>query len=383
MNFIRQIYDRFFPNVQPLPAGMYSYQSDASSSLPYRLHLRLEPDGNGMLIINAHTVLHLNQTAAEFAYYLIQQTPPEEVAQKTAKRYNIPAQQALQDYNDLKVRLETLIHTPDLDPNTFLDFERQTPHENLSAPYRLDCALTYQVSEPENPNAVPEDRVKRELSTEEWQSILLKAWKAGIVHIIFTGGEPTLRPDLPDLITTCEKTGQVTGLITDGLRLTNPHFVHKLLNAGLDHVMLVLDPSDEQSWEALRDLLPEDIFVTVHLTITHHNQADIPALIERLAEKGVKSLSLSAEDDTLKQALAAARDQANQRQITLTWDMPAAYSNLNPVSMELAEAQEQVEGAGKAWLYVEPDGDVLPGQGNLKVLGNLLNQSWEEVWQNR
>jgi len=37
---------------------------------------------------------------------------------------------------------------------------------------------------------------------------------------------------------------------------------------------------------------------------------------------------------------------------------------------------------GKTWLYVEPDGDVLPSQGIPFVLGNLITQEWEEIWKN-
>jgi hypothetical protein len=37
-------------------------------------------------------------------------------------------------------------------------------------------------------------------------------------------------------------------------------------------------------------------------------------------------------------------------------------------------------GAGKAWLYVEPDGDVLPAQGMAdKILGNLLRDEWSTI----
>jgi hypothetical protein len=37
-------------------------------------------------------------------------------------------------------------------------------------------------------------------------------------------------------------------------------------------------------------------------------------------------------------------------------------------------------GAGKAWMYVEPDGDVLPAQGEAdKVLGNFLHDGWEQI----
>jgi MoaA/NifB/PqqE/SkfB family radical SAM enzyme len=39
------------------------------------------------------------------------------------------------------------------------------------------------------------------------------------------------------------------------------------------------------------------------------------------------------------------------------------------------------DGAGKSWLYVEPDGDVLPAQGSSdKILGNLLNDEWEKIY---
>ncbi len=38
-------------------------------------------------------------------------------------------------------------------------------------------------------------------------------------------------------------------------------------------------------------------------------------------------------------------------------------------------------GAGHAWLYIEPDGDVLPAQGINQVLGNILKDPWETIWQ--
>ncbi len=45
-------------------------------------------------------------------------------------------------------KLNTLISTEDIDPVTYLGLERVEPYsQNISAPYRLDCALTYQVSE--------------------------------------------------------------------------------------------------------------------------------------------------------------------------------------------------------------------------------------------
>jgi MoaA/NifB/PqqE/SkfB family radical SAM enzyme len=59
------------------------------------------------------------------------------------------------------------------------------------------------------------------------------------------------------------------------------------------------------------------------------------------------------------------------------------YTTLNPVSLELkaAKGRPQPEGAGKAWLYIEPDGDVLPGQGLNKKLGNMVKDEWKKIWK--
>ncbi len=383
MNAFQKLLNLIFPPQQkPLPAGMYEFHTTAEAEKQYRMHLRLENDGSGLLVVNASTVLHLNQTAAEFAYHLIQQTPEDAAIQSVSQRYNVSRDQAREDYYELREQLETLAATEDLDPETFLGLDRSQPHQNLSAPIRLDCALTYQCSDGTRNESAPEDRVRRELVTEEWQEILTKAWAAGVPHILFTGGEPTLRPDLPELIKKAEALGQVTGLLTDGLRLTERDYLHHLLAAGLDHLMIMLDPAEEQSWEAVRDALAEDIYITVHLTLTPHNRADLFPVIDRLQKMGVPALSFSAIDVALAADLQAARDYATGKGFKLVWDMPVPYSQLNPVSMELVESGEHVPGAGTAWLYVEPDGDVLPAQGVVTVLGNLTADPWEKILAN-
>ncbi len=384
MNTINNLFERFFPSARPLPPGVYHYQAPTDAPKPYRLHLRIENDGSGILIINASTVLHLNHTATEFAYHLIQETPEEEVIRQVIKRYNVSGEEARRDFKDLKDRMEALIVTPDLDPVTFLDFDRKEPYSgDLSAPYRIDCALTYQLPEERVTGITPVDRVKRELRTAEWKTILKKAWDAGVPHAIFTGGEPTLRPDLVELVQYTEDLGMVVGLISAGHRLTDTDFLHQLLTAGLDHLMLVLDPTDEVAWEALRDVMPEDLFTTVHLTITPDNARIIEEEIRQLAIRGVTSLSLSANDLELKDVVTHARQVASELDMSMVWDLPVPYSNQNPVSLEMENGETPPEGGGQAWVYVEPDGDVLPTQGDLTLMGNLLDNSWENVWAKR
>ena len=80
--------------------------------------------------------------------------------------------------------------------------------------------------------------------------------------------------------------------------------------------------------------------------------------------------------------LQAARDLAASLGLSLVWDLPVPYSASNPVNLELeAAVQPLPSGAGRAWLYVEPDGDVLPAQGINRPLGNLFRDDWETIWR--
>jgi hypothetical protein len=383
MNRFESLINRFFPILRPIPAGVYHRQETPEGETPYRLHLRIEPDGSGVLIVNASTVLHLNQTAAEFAYHMIQGDSDEDSVGEVARRYQVSHEQAQADFASLKERLLSLAGSEDLDPVTYLDFERMDPYSaSISAPYRLDCALTYRTSEGESGQA-PADRVRRELLTDEWKQILDKAWNAGIPHVIFTGGEPTTRVDLCDIIAHAERLGMVTGLLTDGSRLSETRYLRQLLDSGLDHIMLLLNPVEEMAWEALRDVLAENIHVTVHLTVTPANEIEMPRALDRLAGMGVPALSLSTINAAQSELLANIRQAAAHRGLTLVWDLPVPYSRFNPVTQELSQTAAPSQGAGKGWLYVEPDGDVLPAQGHNQVLGNLLSDTWESIWQAR
>lgn len=375
----------YFATPKPLPPGNYAYQAPPDALFPYRLHLRIEADGSGILILNGSTVLHLNQTATEYAYHLVKGNPAEHVGRQIAARYKTSRVKGQRDYEAFTEQLRTLIDTPDLDPVTYLGFDRQTPYTEISAPYRLDCALTYRLSEGVDKAAAPTERVKRELSADEWKKVIDKSWQVGIPHLIFTGGEPTLRDDLLDILAHAETNGQVTGLLTNGLRLADSAYFEQLVRTGLDHVMVVLNPDLKQSWEALEAICRDDLFTAVHLTITPQNKANIPGWIKRLADMKANGFSLSASESSLATNLAAAREQAANLGLELVWDLPVPYSSVNPVSLEIAAGEHaeelKSEGAGKAWLYVEPDGDVLPAQGINKVLGNLLTDPWESIWR--
>ncbi len=381
-NIFEQIKSIFFEKAQVMPPGLYNYQTPKESEYQYRLHLRIEPGGEGLLIINASTVLHLNQTATEMAYYLVNQISKREALEMIVKRYQISFSEATKDYEDFMERIETLINTPDLDPVTYLGFDRLSPYKDFPiAPYRLDCALTYQLSSQESESYSPKERVTKELSFDEWKSILAKAWEVGIPHVIFTGGEPTLRPNLIGLIQTAENFGLVTGLSTDGLKLDDDDYLSEILNSGLDHLLITLNPNQEQSWKAIKKVIPQDIHTTIHVTIDDGSIEQYLEILSELQKIKVENISLSFSDHKYETKTMEIRNKAAEYGFNLNWDLPVPYSQFNPVSSEINDDDDNPNGAANAWLYIEPDGDVLPGQGITVKLGNFLEDTWESIWQ--
>jgi MoaA/NifB/PqqE/SkfB family radical SAM enzyme len=72
-----------------------------------------------------------------------------------------------------------------------------------------------------------------------------------------------------------------------------------------------------------------------------------------------------------------------EKGLSLVYDLPVPYSEFNPVNLKLEESEANDKGAARSWIYIEPDGDVLPGQGYPTKLGNLLSDGWMNVSANR
>ncbi len=152
---IENFFDSFYNAPVNIPAGIYLYQAPPESALPYKLHLRVEADGSGILIINAHTVLHLNQTAAEFAYHLMQGKDKSASAAAVAARYKIPLEIAQKDQDEFLGKIEMLVR-PGRYPGQNSRHGCVAPYcRNFSAHFRMDCALTYRVSEGPRPPRSP------------------------------------------------------------------------------------------------------------------------------------------------------------------------------------------------------------------------------------
>ena len=70
----------------------------------------------------------------------------------------------------------------------------------------------------------------------------------------FSGGEPTLRDDLPELVRYAKEAGcSYTQVNTNGIRLARePEYAQRLAEAGLDIVFLQFDGTDDAIYETLR-----------------------------------------------------------------------------------------------------------------------------------
>jgi radical SAM protein with 4Fe4S-binding SPASM domain len=393
------------PKIENPKPGVYHYRREKPEEKS-RIHLRLDPDGHGTLIINANRILHLNPTAALMAYLILEGAPEKVELRLIRQKYHVGAAQVQADLETLRGQLEELVRPDGACPIHDLGLETVMPFSaRPTAPYRLDLALTYRCNNDCAHCYNVEGRNLKELSTDDWKRVLDKAWDLGIPHIIFTGGEPTLREDLAELVAHAEKNGQITGLNTNARRLSDPHYVEKLVAAGLDHVQITVESNEAevhdrmvrtkgaflQTVKGLKNALASPLYVMTNTTMLRTNVHTIPATLDFLAETGVLTIGLNAliysgrgssvgtglAEAELTPLLDIARHKTEARGQRLIWYTPTQYCGFDPMALDLG-----VKGCTAA-LYnmcVEPDGNVLPCQSYYQPLGNLLTDEWDSIW---
>jgi len=370
-----------------------------------RVHLRLDPDGHGTLIVNANRVVHLNPTAAFIAHSLLEKKSDAEILRLVCKKYRVGAEQAKADLQTIEIQLTELIRPDGACPIHELDLETILPFSTRpSSPYRMDLAITYRCNNDCSHCYNARERNFPELSTEDWKKVLDITWSLGIPHVVFTGGEPTLRDDLLELIAYAEGLGQITGLNTNGRRLAEPHFVQQLVQAGLDHVQITVESHDatihnamvnskayDQTISGLKNAISSSLYVMTNTTMLSNNVNSIPDTLDFLAELGVPTIGLNAlihsghgstvgtglPDSALTPILEVARVKTELHGQRLIWYTPTQYCGFDPQLLDLG-----VKGCTAA-LYnmcIEPNGDVLPCQSYYKPVGNILKNNWDAIW---
>jgi PqqA peptide cyclase len=116
----------------------------------------------------------------------------------------------------------------------------------IAAPIGLLAELTHRcpLRCPYCSNPLHLERRSAELDTATWKRVFSEAEALGVLQLHLSGGEPTVRPDLAELVAHCAKLGLYTNLITAGV-LLDVAKLRALADAGLDHVQLSLQDIDE------------------------------------------------------------------------------------------------------------------------------------------
>lgn len=87
------------------------------------------------------------------------------------------------------------------------------------------------------------------LSADHVVAVAAAARAAGVTHFKLTGGEPTLRPDLEDIVARLAALNPVElSMTTNGLKLGRQGLAQRLADAGLDRVTVSLDALDEPTF---------------------------------------------------------------------------------------------------------------------------------------
>ena len=402
MSFLRRVF-----SAPRTPEGRFTYRGrDQFAGLA--LQLRIEPNGEGVLVINAHTVLFLNETASAYAYFFMQGLPSAEVLKKIRRMYRVSAETAKKHYEKLVYAVSTLAKTEEICPISFLDVKTVEPFsQKFSAPLRMDLALTFKCQN----NCVhcyaggPHET--EELNTEQWKEVIDRVHDIGIFIVTFTGGEPTLREDLPELLLCAQKKGIVTGLITNGRRLKDKKYVEQLEKAGLDFVQITLESHKAQihdlmtgskgSWKetvaGIKNAVKSHIYATTNTTLSKHNAADFLETMDFLKGLGVaafgcnsliysgKAQEVSEEFvlpiESLNAFLPKIRDKAHELRLKFLWYTPTQYCRFDPIKLGLGVKSCT---AANINMCIGPNGDVYPCQSYFESLGNILENSWKKIW---
>jgi len=280
---------------------------------------------------------------------------------------------------------------------------------NAERPLSLLAELTYRCNLqcPYCYNPLDLRAYSDELGEADWLRVVDEAAALGVLQIHFSGGEPTLLPDLlVKLVKRAHAQQLYSNLITQGTFLDDG-LLDRLVDAGLDHVQISIQGVDADAADdiagtrvhdrkiaALERALARNIAVTLNYPLHRRNMstvAEVIALAERL---GVRRLELANVQlygwaFLNRNALLPARWQIDEAYAIVR----AAESRLRgtmEITHVLADYFEQypkpcMHGWGRRFLTIVPDGRVLPCPAAAAITSlrfeSVRHRSLAEIWE--
>jgi radical SAM protein with 4Fe4S-binding SPASM domain len=253
----------------------------------------------------------------------------------------------------------------------------------------------------------------KELDTKTWKRIIKKLSDFGVFQIGFTGGEPTLRKDIFELIKYTKKQGCVCNLTTNGWHLSE-EFVKKLKHSGLTQCQISLDSFNENIHDKLRgagsltrvlnaiELLQRyNICVGIDTVVSKNNLKDIPNLIKECEKRKIEYLTLikikkgDLSEEKFNKLCPKYFDYSKliERLFYRKNEMPnitldcGSISNLQYALNDDEQMKIPTAGCplGHNLITISPNGDIFSCAALLKPeykLGNILSSDLKQIWEN-
>lgn len=335
---------------------------------------------------------------------------------KLKKIYPKTSQRKLK--NDLKVLFGVLLdvaygRTPNVDI-PYMSIGDYAPIMN--APHRMDLMISSMTKNGcwhcnqkcTNCYAAGQHQAEvKELSTEEWKQIIDKCRNAYIPQLTFTGGEPTMREDLVELIRYSQ--WFVTRLNTNGILLSEK-LCNQLYEASLDSVQITLYSSDKEEHEQLtgahafdktvqgiKNALKSGLNVSINTPLCRINK-DYVKTLKFLKELGVEYVSCSGIIYTGNaRNPEAKKNQMTSKELHAVLKNAIEYCNENGMEISFTSPGLLYEGvlrllgiavptcgACMSNMAIAPNGEVVPCQSWLDenaCLGNMLTDPWKKIWE--
>ena len=246
---------------------------------------------------------------------------------------------------------------------------------------------------------------EEELATEEWKKIIDKCRDECIPQVTFTGGEPTMREDLIELIDHAK--WFVTRLNTNGIKLTKD-YCEKLMAASLDSVQITFYSHDEnihnelvgakmydKTLEGIKNALEAGLNISINtpLCIKNKDYTDTLRFLHDLGvtyvtcsglittgnAAGPESESLQLSKEEIRDILGSAVDYAYANGMEISFTSPGWIDEEFFAKNGLATP---TCGACLSNMAITPGGNVVPCQSWLTDgnLGNFLSEDWNKIW---
>ena len=375
-----------------------------------REYVYIRPEDH-VIILRPNRLHHLNETATWMLTRLYGQEAVDvgTVIAGAAERYDVPAGQIEEDLAGLLRSVAMLLQdrtdcAPAIRTTSFGSHQRLYPVlSEIALTYRCQnrCFFCY-ASAPERGDAAGE------MTTEQVEHVLdAIVDQAKVPTVSFTGGEPTLRKDLPDLIRYAKSRGLRVNLITNGVACGDPRFVERLAGAGLDSAQVSLEAGDaathddvvgnpgafERTVQGVRNLRAAGIHTHTNTTINIRNRHALHELIDFVADLGSQYLSMNMVIRTggavgvpdigyrdIGDLIVELKNHTEERDMRFVWYSPVPYCLFNAPANGLGS---QSCAAADGLFSIAPDGGVLPCSSFEHSIGNLLTESFETIWGRR